>query len=253
MKPTAIFLTILICCASSFCFAGEKLKIATGEWPPYTSRKMEDKGMASQIVTRVFEKMGRDIDIVFYPWPRCFNSVMHGKVLAAFPYAPTEERKKKMLYSSPILFSTARLFYYGKQDKPFNFETFQDLKDYRIGGIKGYFYDSLFKKKGIVLDYAPEIKNGLEKLMLGRTDLFVSNELVAWYYIHKNMPDERDQFATLDKILDTNTLHLIFTKNCPDSNKWLLRFNEALEDVKNEYFYETMINNLNRFRSKCRE
>jgi hypothetical protein len=67
------------------------------------------------------------------------------------------------------------------------------------------------------------------------------------------MPDEIDQFATLDKTLDTNTLHLIFSKNRPDSKKWLLQFNDALKIVKNEYFYETMINNLNRFRTKGRE
>lgn len=223
-----------------------RVVVATGEWAPYTSAGMEGRGVVSRIIDRVFERMGIDYELVFYPWPRCYESVTHGRVWGAFPYARTPEREKAVRFSEPIMPSASSLFYYRRPPSDFQFQTIADLEAYRVGGVRGYYYEALFKAAGVAIDYVDTPKQGFEKLVLGRNDLFVANELVGWYLIQQSFPDRRRNFGTLDRGLDHHGLHLIVGRSDPDSRTLLEAFNDALTAVKNELFYATMLDRLTR-------
>jgi polar amino acid transport system substrate-binding protein len=210
----------------------EKIKMATGEWMPFTSEKMEDFGDFTRSVTLVFREMGLEPEYVFYPWRRCYDSVIKGKVWAAFPYSYTERRAEEVWFTNPLSYSKTLFFYYSRGDsskKDYAFRSLEDLKSYRIGGVTGYFYEDSFEKAGLNVDYVNKEISGLEKLMKGRIDLMPMNDLVGWRFIRAHFPDDADHFKTLPKPLSIDPLHLIVSRAYPQSKELLHRFNSALK------------------------
>ncbi len=244
MKKITLLLIFVLSLGGTQPGSTEPLKLGTGEWAPYTSAEMEEHGVASEIIARVFEKMGVEIELVYYPWTRCYESVKHGMIWGAFPFAYTEERAQDVDFSKSILPSTTRLFYYGKNPKQFRFERLKDLSAFRIGGLKGYYYESIFKKNGIPIDYVKKLENGFEKLRLGRTDLLVVNELVGWYTIRSKFGQEIRNFKTLQKPLSQHGLRMIVSREYAGAEKMLDRFNAELMSVKSEIFYNTLLQKL---------
>ncbi len=224
--------------------SAEPIRLATGEWPPYTSAGMEGGGVVSKIIDRVFERMGIEYELVFYPWPRCYEAVVHGRVWGAFPHARTLEREQAVRFSAPILPSASSLFYYGRTPSEFRFQKIEDLGAYRVGGVRGYYYEALFKTAGVTLDYVDNPEQGFGKLVLGRNDLFVANELVGWYLIQRAFPDKSKNFGTLNRSLGRHGLHIIVNRSDPVSQTLLTRFNDALAEVKNELFYASVLERL---------
>ena len=209
----------------------ETVQLATNEWIPYTSAHLDGYGFFTKIVTDVLKDMGVEADYVFYPWRRCYESVLDGKVWAAFPYSYTESRASQVLYSDVISFSISSLFYYKGTagTKSYKFNSLDDLRNYAIGGVKGYFYEEKFIQAGLKVDYSPTEISAVEKLRLGRIELLPINKMVGWDLIKKNFPDDIDNFGTLEKPLSRNALHLIVSKRRPGARDLLNRFNIALK------------------------
>jgi polar amino acid transport system substrate-binding protein len=38
----------------------------------------------------------------------------------------------------------------------YEYETLEDLRPYKLGGVIGYFYEDLFNKAGLEVDYVPK-------------------------------------------------------------------------------------------------
>ena len=219
---------------------GNPVIMATGEWIPYTSETLEDHGEFTHRVTRVFQEMGIEPDYRFYPWRRCFDSVVKGRAWAAFPYAYTPERADKVMYSDPISCSRTLFFYYdavGDREVPV-FRQLSDLKPYRLGGITGYYYEETFKKAGLTVEYVNKEIYGIEKLIRGRIDLMPVNERVAWHLIHTHFPQYADNFKFIFPPLTENLLYLIVSKAYPRGIELLKEFNAALKTCVEKKYIE---------------
>jgi len=235
------------CLAIPAAAKAEPIKLATGEWAPYVSESLEKKGFLMEIISEVFKEMHLEADYVFYPWRRCYESVVMGKVWAAFPYSYTKERAEEVLFSDKITFSVTRFFThktskgYQLAEKPGSYNTLSDLKPYRIGGVIGYFYEQDFNRAGLHMDYVSKEIHAIEKLIMGRIDFFPVNELVGWYIIKNNFSNHAERFSVLEKPYSTNDLNLIVSKKYPDAINLLKRFNAALEIVKDRYIYKSIL------------
>ena len=209
----------------------ETIEMATGEWIPFTSASMENYGNLTELVSVVIKEMGFKTTYRFYPWPRCYDSVEKGRLWAAFPYSYTQERAKEVMYSDAISCSKTVFFYYDRESDTtrVQFNRLEDLKNYKIGGVSGYFYEMAFQKAGLTVDYVNKEAYGLEKLKLGRIDFMPLNELVGRHLIINNFPNDADKFKTLPKPLSIEPLYLIVSKTYPNSKQLLDRFNTVLK------------------------
>ena len=214
--------------------------LVTGEWVPYTSEKMEGYGFITEIVSEVFKEMGVGTVYKFYPWRRCYHLVKSGKVWGAFPYSYTEERAKEVLFSNSVGKSKTIFFYYGDK-KDYKYESLDDLKSFKIGGIVGYFYEENLKKAGLQVDYAPNELSAIRKLVAGRMELLPLNELVGRYHIRKTFPDRQGDFKTLENPYSVNELMLIVSKQYPDASALLERFNTHLKKVRTGDRYKAIL------------
>jgi len=242
MKTISIWMTLFIL-ISHVSFADDKMVVVTGEWSPYTSESMENKGFVSEIVANVLRLMNRDPEIRFYPWRRCYQYVLWDKAWAAYPYSYTEERAREVAFSDDIAYSTTKFFYCSRSgNKPtFVYNELSDLKQYKVGGIIGYYYEEIFKKANLNIDYVAKENMALEKLFLGRIQLLPLNEMVGWELIRKTFPKDINKFGSLEKPLDRKSMKLVVNKKNKNSLKWLKRFNDQLKIFMKGKQYHSII------------
>lgn len=93
----------------------EPVRIATGEWAPYSGEELPEFGIASAIVTAALKNAGYVPEFEFTPWPLAEaiarDSEANGGVRATFPYLLTENRSLLFYYSEPILQVNHSLYY----------------------------------------------------------------------------------------------------------------------------------------------
>ena len=65
----ALFLLGLFSSAS----AAETIRITNGEWPPFTSERLPDKGPLSRIVAEAFALEGISVEYGYFPWRRAYD------------------------------------------------------------------------------------------------------------------------------------------------------------------------------------
>ena len=231
---TAVYLFLILISVFAANAQAEVVRLATGEWAPYTSEALPEYGFFSEIVSEVLATMQLEAEYVFYPWRRCYDSVIKGTIWAAFPYSHTEERAAEVLFSDIIAFSTSKFFYYERPgtSADYHYEVLEDLAAHKMGGVIGYFYEETFEKAGLNVDYVAKELQALEKLVRGRIDLLPLNELVGWQLIAQNFPDQIDRFGALAKPFSESELRLIVSKSYPGARELLQRFNSALAEVK---------------------
>ncbi len=224
-------LIILLLMLSFQISSAQNLELATGEWVPFTSAKLDNYGEFTKRVNIVFNEMGIEPAYHFYPWKRCYDSVIKGRVWAAFPYSYTKERSKKVWFSDILSCSKTVFFYYeqGNSQKRYPFNHLEDLIPHKIGGVYGYFYEESFRDAGLKVLYSYKEINALGNLKMGRIDLMPMNDLVGWNLIKTHFPEEVNKFKTLAKPLNIVPLQLIISKEYPGAEKLLDHFNTALK------------------------
>lgn len=235
-----IFLVVLLSCVGDDVFAEEQeILLATGEWAPYTSKTMEGYGIFTEIVSAAFKEMGLRPKYVFAPWKRSELMVENGEVFAAFPFVISDERQKDFDFSERVAFSTGRFFYCTKrfvQEVPY--EMLNDLQQYFIGGVLGYWYEPLFKKAQLETHFVSSEKQLIMMLYSKRVDFAPLDELVGWQLIRQYYPQDTHLFKTLTKPLNLSSLHLLVSRKYPNAATLTKQFNAALERIHQKGIYQ---------------
>ena len=233
-------------CMTVFTSAGmaeTTLVIATGEYPPYVSERPEESFL-TDIFHEVAKEMGVTFEFKFMPWKRCEDAVEELKAWGAIPYTATPEREQKFYFSDPLYFVQSLFFAHSRDGRrpqiPYNELT--DLKNYRIGGVLGYYYEKPFREAGLKVEYVPTGEQNFRKLRAGRIDLTPSVEGIGWYLIKKLFPPEEvGNFFTLPTPLNTGGDFLITSKRYPDTQNLLARFNTALKKIKEDGVFQKVL------------
>lgn len=210
--------------------------LVTGDqYPPFTDLKAPEDGMITEIVKLVFEEMGyEDIPIEFLGWEEGYQATKRGKFAATFPYVETKERMEDFNYSKPLYTILTRWFV--KKDAAINYTTAEDLKGLSCCKPEGYNLNDIqeFLDKGLItLKQTKEMVDCFKMLEEENVDLVPINELVGWGIVQKRFKT-RELFRTLDKPVDSATLHLIVSKTYPDGVTLLERFNQAFDKLKEQ-------------------
>lgn len=90
--------------------AAEPLPLLSGEYAPYTGEKLPGGGVSTRLVQAIFESVGYDINVRYYPWPRTLALLKAAEGAGGFPYAFNREREQDLLYSTPLHRDRIRFF-----------------------------------------------------------------------------------------------------------------------------------------------
>jgi polar amino acid transport system substrate-binding protein len=227
---------------SSTASAEPKLVIATGEEPPTVSENPKES-FFTEVLSEVGREMGVTFEFKFMPWKRCEYSLEQNEAWGAVPYVSTPERQGKFYFSDKLFNKKAKFFYYSPDgtEKNIPFAELSDLKTYRIGAVIGYYYVQGFIDAGLNLEPLPTAEQNWQKLKAGRIDLFPSQELTGRFLLRKLFPQEYKNFFTIEKPFDESGNYLITSKNYPDTQNLLTRFNAALRTVKANGTYQRIL------------
>lgn len=217
------------------------LKIGTGELPPYVSRD-EKNSMITRILKEVQKEMGVSFEYSFMPWERCERALQTGEVWGITPYVKTPERIDKYLFSQALCSKRTVFFYYAKDSATsIHYADLGELKKYSIGGVHGYFYESLFRQSGLNVEYTESEEQNLRKLRNGRIDLAPIGDKTGWFLIRKLFPGEAEAFHEVSTPLDVGVLYLLVRKGDKAGYDELSLFDEALARVKRKESYAKIL------------
>lgn len=229
-------------------FAQDELTIVTGKFPPFIS-KDTSKSYLTEVLHEVAMEMGVKFKFRIMPWKRAELMVERLEAWGAIPYVRTPKREKIFDFSNMLYASNVKFFYYSpdgkKKDIKYSglYPGLKNLKEYRIGGIIGYYYMQPFEDAGLKVQDVTDEKQNLDKLLLGRVDLIPMNETTGWYLIRNNYsPEEVKKFGTLDQPLKRGIAFLMTSKKYPNTQELLTRFNKALKKIKDTGVYQKVIN-----------
>jgi polar amino acid transport system substrate-binding protein len=245
MKKIVSFVSVVcLLVVSSVCMAGEKVRLTNGEWPPYLSKSLKHYGVASHVVESAFNNVGITVEYGFYPWKRAYTLAQRGDWDGSVVWTPTDERKKDFYCSDPVASDVTVFFHL--RSKPFDWKSFSDLKNLKIGATLSYDYGKPFaeneKSGAIKVDRAVKDETSFKKLLIKRIDIFVCNLDVGYSLIHKMYPIETASLFTNHPLPVKEAPLVLLLSNRLDKNKQLIdKFNKGLKQLKDsgkfdEYF-----------------
>jgi polar amino acid transport system substrate-binding protein len=203
MKSIIIFLLII----SSSAYA-DHFKVAAYAWEPFIDSKRDDGGISIALVRNIMESQGHTIELVSMPWARSLVMLEKNKVDILPAVWFTQERTKTMLYSES--YAANRLVFIKKKGDDYEFNGLSSLYDKVVAVIRDYAYEETFlKDKNIKFSIADSLNSNVKKVITGRADLTLDDEIAAKSIIDskllskieftKNALSEIPLFITCDK------------------------------------------------------
>lgn len=220
------------------------IRIATGEWPPYTSDKLNGHGIAGKLITEAFAAVGVTVTYVFYPWNRSLELARRGSIEATATWFESPDRRADFLISDP-LFDSNFLLYYRKQ-KPIDWHTVDDLKGLKIGATTGYFYGDAFaraeKTGSVTVLRASSDEINLKNLLLGRLDAFPLDQRVAEFMFANDLPaDDAARITANATPVHSRPQHLLISRKAANGEALMRLFNQGLHAIHRNGLYERIV------------
>ena len=210
----------------------QTVNLTSGEFPPFVGSNLENGGLATEIVSRIFNELGDQAIISFRPWKRGYSETLSGKYSATFPYSKNKEREKTFFYSNPIYELEEHFF--TMKSANINYTKTYDLTDLRICKPLGY---NLFGLKKLsednVISLASPKSMGhcFKMLATKRVDMVLTNEATGWEYVEK-LFDNPNQFSMAEKSYIKIGHYFITPKNNQQAEAMIREFNKVLETLK---------------------
>ena len=220
------------------------IELTTGSWQPYTHESASNLGVAAHIVTEAFARVGMTVEYEFLPWTRAIKLARDGKRDGSIIWYETEERREAFYYSDPVLNATNVFFHL--TDHSFNWEKFEDLSNFRVGGTAEYSYGQNFdnaEKQGVfTTSRAISDEAGLTNLLKGRIDVFPGELLVTYTQIRDTFPaSDARLFTHHPKFINEIPLYVLFSKKVAGMEGVRDEFNLGLKSLKESGRYDQIV------------
>ena len=240
-----IIVSAVLLFAGGQSFAQETVRIASGEYAPWTSKNIKGAGFTNHVISEAFARVGYRVEFEYYPWKRAFNSAKTGEKFHATSYwYYSDERTQFFHYSDPLQHEET-VFFHLADNPPGDWQALSDLKGKRIGVTRGYTYTKeiwdAHESKALSIKVADTDEINFRKLLKGRIDLFLMETVVGKKLLRDKFSAEEASRITLapTPVVET-TAHLLFNKNRADAEAVMAAFNKGLAQIKTDGTYQKM-------------
>lgn len=211
------------------------LRITNGEWPPYLSVELPHNGIASRIVSDAFARQGIQVQYGFFPWNRAFQLARRGAWHGTAVWLSSPERERDFYLSDPVV--EARYVFFHLADTAFDWQTIDDLAQWRLGGTLEYHYGEAFQQAErdgkLRIERVASDEQNFARLLARRIDVFPMDEAVGNTLLRKNF-SARDQarIHVHPLPLRVDALRLLLSRKQPENAEYMRRFNLGLKDLR---------------------
>ena len=229
----ALCLAAFLAGASTQSF-GQELRVATGEYPPFTASTEEDGGIINRTVRELADAAEFSVSFDYLPWKRGLELTRMGRYEAASFWYFSEDRQEDFIHVGPIL-QDRLVFFYLEESSVHEWSELTDLSSFRIGAVTGYTLTSEFWNLADedVLDVhlAPDDTANLRKLLAGRIDLYPISEEAGWDLIRQTFSEEdQARFRTLEKPLVVSDAYLLISRAIENAEGIAAALQSAVSD-----------------------
>jgi polar amino acid transport system substrate-binding protein len=249
-----IFIIFLVLCGLLLQVSGGQaqstIRIATEEYPPYTSQNLNHFGIDAHIVSEAFKTQGIVVEYHFFPGARSFKLAQNGTYDATLPWAKRAGREVDFFYSDPVIdVDSEHLFY--RKDMALDWDSqapdYKDLQGKRFGAISSYNYGDLFQqaeRDGVVsVSRVSELKQAFSMLLIKRVDVVISKERVARHVLNTEFSKGQiAEFASFpEQVKPVSFDYLLISKKSPYGVDFLNAVNRGLKVLMDSGKYEQFL------------
>lgn len=213
-----LYVVLIMFCLVVPAGAGDLVLITENAPPNSFKEDGELKGLAVDMVRAVLDEIGMsDQEIKLYPWARGYKLASHKKNTGLFATVRTPEREPLFKWAGPITNLTVAAFKL-KTNEAVQAATVEELKQYKVGGVKGDAKAVYLISQGIDVELVNDEAQNIAKLLRSRIDVFAHNTLrMAWGL--KSMGHDPGEVSPLFVIpeLSGKSLYLAFNKETEDA------------------------------------
>ncbi len=225
-------------------FAQDTITITTGEYPPYTSVKLHYLGAMSRIIKESFALAKIDVKFGFFPWARAMKLASAGKWDTSSGWLHTREREEHFFFSDPVV--NIDIVFYHLKDFPFEWRTYDDLKDIKIGTTIGYsngkMFDKAVQEGKLFVDPVRSDSLNFHKLLKGRIKIFPVDLNVGRSLLKKEFsPDESELITYHPQPVNSAPLYLLFSKHVKKNAHLVEIFNQGLRQLRESGKYASFL------------
>lgn len=212
------------------------LRLANGEWPPYTGQQLPGYGCDSQVVTEAFALMGIRVEYSFFPWARGMLLSRNGLVDGALEWENTPEHRRSHFVSrQPI--SRQQWVFFHRKGTTVDWRQLEDLHRHRIGLTIGYAYSDAFKVfqanyPATFTEAASDLLN-FKKLFNRRIDLFPMEQQVGRYLLETYFSAAQRQAVVVHPQPIGDFLpHLLLSRVVAGNERRMQLFEQGLQQLQ---------------------
>lgn len=208
--------------------------VATGEYPPYTGQNLESGGLVNGLVQKIADKAEVDIEFEYLPWKRSLELVRSGAHDALSFWSELPDQSGLAMIG-PVSVGSIVVFY--RKDKPLPpFSKIDEVTGVTIGVTLGYTYDQSFwdhvNTGAIKTEQAKDDLSNFRKLIAGRIDAFVVDELVGRSILNENFSAaEIESLEHSQTSISELAGYLMISLNAPSGQELANKLQKAFEEM----------------------
>ncbi|MFG0720446.1 substrate-binding periplasmic protein [Pseudomonas sp. GLN_6] len=241
--PIVLFAATLLFLFAQFAQVQPQLRMATLEYPPYSSEQLPNGGSIVALTRRAFAVRGHPLHIDFLPWARVRVELGNGNYQGALALWPKEVKEEGLLPSRPLFYSELGLFI--RDGYPLQFNQLQELRGKTLGIVRGYGYPQHILDAGLTLEDAVDDISNLRKLNARRFDMVLLERIVGNHLI-ANDEQLRGKLSWHGNVLERIPLLVGFVPAKPGETDWSTVFEQGLRDLHRSGEYMQILREHNR-------
>jgi polar amino acid transport system substrate-binding protein len=232
MKRFIMSVIVVFFLSAGICYGGNKhVTSAANSWSPFVDPDAAGQGLSIEIIKAAFAAQGYTFEHKFMPWARAEDEVKKGKsdILPDTWY--TDERSKYLMFSNA--YASNKIKFIKKGGDPFEYEGIASLAGKKVGVIIGFGYgDEFMNAKTFTREGVSDFITNIKKLVRGRVDLTIEDEIVAKSILNKKAPALLEQVEFIQNPLSSNDLYVACGLANPRHEEIINAFNKGLEAIK---------------------
>jgi len=226
--PNLLLMFLLLFFLAQSAQAEPQLRMASLEYPPYSSAHLPDGGSIVALTRRTFAMRGYQVQIDFMPWARVRRELGNGNYQGALALWPKEIQEEGLQPSRPLFYSELGLFI--RNGYTLQFNKLQELQGRTLGIVRGYGYPQHIFDAGLILESSVDDISNLRKLNARRFDMVLLERAVGNHLIASN-EQLRGKLRWHGNVLERIPLLVGFVPARPGEPDWNAVFEQGLRDL----------------------
>ena len=183
--------------------------------------------------------------VQFTNWDEALQMAEKGDYDGVLGAYQNEERTKTFDFTDPI--TTNQEVFFAKKGSDISYQKVEDLKEYKIGALKGGAEGQELKEKGLNVEESDNELSNFKKLEKGGLGLCLFGKQNYNYQVSTSpeWKSLKDSVEMIDPPFKTYELFCALTKKRKDSVEIVQKFNEALQSMKSDGSYNAILKRFN--------